>query len=414
MENLDNYIKKNTLDLEEKNKNKKNKNDSMTDTSEDNEEEELELDFSLETNLHRKLRNMNLKFEKENRIKNKILKDRGDNTNEDSIEKKIKEKNKKLLELFKDDEKLYFKGASQYVLYKQKNNLINNKLPMSPISPISSGDKKILRSMSALSPQNSRFSRNKLPTSPKYNSNWNKNNNPNNNVFSNRLKRPMSMFDLYNENNVKKKKNIYENDIIKKLDVKFQIKKQNMDKIFNDEINNSILNEFYGKLSKNEYSKVFENPFYLEKNLDILKKPKEPKDKDLENKLEYLKKVIKMKYNEGLWSEDNSNNENKKNNLINVKSIFKMRKKKKIKINLKMMMMYLLMELNTIMMILKIVQILFLQNVDIIIKKLFNKILNEILNIKQILAKIFFYKNFFFFKFILIYNFILFIIIIAN
>ena len=329
--------KKNTLNLEEKNKNKKNKNnDSMTDTSEDNEEEELELDFSLETNLHRKLRNMNIKLEKENRIKNKILKDRGDNTNEDSIEKKIKEKNKKLLELFKDDEKLYFKGASQYVLYKQKSDMIHNRLPMSPtsskspMSPISQGDKKILRSMSALSPQNSRFSRNKLPTSPKYNSNWNKHNNQFNSVFSNRLKRPMSMFDLYDKNNSKKKKNIYENDIIKKLDVKFQIKKQNMDKIFNDEINNSILNEFYGKLSKNEYSKVFENPFYLEKNLDILKKPKGPKDKDLDNKLEYLKKVIKMKYNEGFWSEDNSN-ENKNNNLINVKSIFKMRKKKEDK-----------------------------------------------------------------------------------
>ena len=319
--------KKNTLNLEEKNKNKnkKNKNDSMTDTSEDDEEEELELDFSLETNLHRKLRNMNLQLEKENRIKNKILKDRGDNTNEDSIEKKIKEKNKKLLELFKDDEKLYFKGASQYVLYKQKSDIITNKIPITP------GDKKFLRSMSALSPQNSRIFRNKLSTSPKYNSNWNKNNNQFNNVFSNRLKRPMSMLDLNIENNIKKKKNIYENDIIKKLDAKFQIKKQNMDKIFNDEINNSILNEFYGKLSKNEYSKVFENPFYLEKNLDILKKPKEPKDKYLDNKLEYLKKVIKMKYNEGLWSDDNSNNENKKNNLINVKSIFKIRKKKEDK-----------------------------------------------------------------------------------
>ena len=169
--------------------------------------------------------------------------------------------------------------------------MIHNRLPMSPmspLSPISKGDKKILSSMSALSPYNSRFSRNKLPTSQKYNSSLNKKNNQFNNVFSNRLKRPMSMFDLYNENNVNKKKNIYENDIIKKLDVKFRIKKQNMDKIFNDEINNSILNEFYGKLSKNEYSKIFENTFYLEKNLDILKKPKGPKDKDLDNKLEYL------------------------------------------------------------------------------------------------------------------------------
>ena len=312
--------KKNTLFLqEEKDKDKKNKNESMNNSSEDNEEEELELDFSLETNLHRKLRNMNLKFEKENRIKNKILKDRGANTNEDSIEKKIKEKNKKLLELFKDDEKLYFKGASQYVLNKQKSEINYNKIPLSPNNNI--------RIMSAFPFP---ISRNKGST-PNSCTNSNKkinflNNYNNKNNIPKKLKRPMSMIDLYN-NNIKKKKK-YENDIIRKLDIKYQIKKENMDKIFNDEINNSILKEFYGKLYRKEYSKAFENPFYLEKNLDILKKPKVPKDKDLDNKLDYLKDVIKMNFKEGFWSGDNSKNGINNNNLVNVKSIFKTKKKK--------------------------------------------------------------------------------------
>jgi hypothetical protein len=38
---------------------------------------------------------MNLRIEKENKIKNKILKDRGDNTNENSLDKNIKAKNKR-------------------------------------------------------------------------------------------------------------------------------------------------------------------------------------------------------------------------------------------------------------------------------------------------------------------------------
>ena len=303
--------KKNTLNLQEEKKDKKNKNDSINNSSEDNEEEELELDFSLETNLHRKLRNMNLQFEKENKIKKNMLKDRVDNTNEDSIEKKIKEKNKKLLELFKDDEKLYFKGASQYASQKQQNdiNYNYNKLPLSP-------NNNNTRTMSAFPLP---FSRNKLLTPNSYTNR--------NNINQKRLKRPMSMIDLYNKNT--KKKNIYENDIIRKLDIKYQIKKQNMDKIFNNEINNSILNDFYSKLYKKEFSKIFDNPFYLEKNLDILKKQKTPKDKDLDNKLDYLKDVIKMDFKEKFLSGDNSKNGN--NNLVNMKSIFKTKKKKENK-----------------------------------------------------------------------------------
>ena len=314
---LKQIYKKHKLYLEQnKNKNdkndKKNKpNESISESSDDNdEEEELELDFSLETNLHRKLRNMNLRIEKENKIKNKMLKDRGDNTNENSLDKKIKEKNKRLLELFKDDEKLYFKGAAQYALNKPKHNLISNKININ----------ENVRSLSAFPLKNSR----NIITSPKsFSSKLNENNNI---FFSNRLKRPMSMFDLFNEQ-INRKKNIYENDIIKKLDIKYQIKKQNMDKLFNEEINNSLLNDFYKKLSKKEeYSKVLENPFYLEKNLDILKKPQEV-DKDLDNKLEYLKKVIKMNYKEGVWSANNSKKRFGDNKKINFRRIYRKKKK---------------------------------------------------------------------------------------
>ena len=310
---------------EEQVKNKKdknnNKNESLSESSEDNvEEEELELDFSLETNLHRKLRNMNLKIEKENKIKNKMLKDRGDNTNEDSLEKKIKEKNKRLLELFKDDEKLYFKGAAQYALNKPKNNLIYNKI---------NNNEKNIRSMSAFPLTKTR---NQILSPKSYSNKLKENNNSfknNNNFFSNRLKRPMSMIDIFNQN-LNKKKNIYENDIIRKLDLKFQIKKENMDKIFNDEINNSVLNEFYKKLAKKDYSKVFEKPFYIEKNLDILKKPKQEIDENLDNKLEYLKKVIKMNFKEGFSTVDDPNN-NFENNKSTFKRIFRKRKKKEEK-----------------------------------------------------------------------------------
>ena len=320
--------KKNTLYFEEKkNKNNKNnKNDSMSESSDDYEEEELELDFSLETNLHRKLRNINLQLEKENRIKNKILKDRGDTNNEDSYEKNMKEKNKKLLELFKDDEKLYFKGASQYVLNKKKYDYKNDNT----YNKLTIDETRNMRSLSALPipklKKNASISN--FYSNLKYNklSGYKTNNQLyfHNNYLSNRTKRPMSMLPFHDE-----KKDIYKNDIIKKLDIKFQIKKQNMDKIFNNEINNSILNDFFGKLSKKEYSKLIEKPFFLDKNLDISKKPKIIKDTDLDNKLEYLKKVIKMNFNEGFWSGNTSKNEIRDNNRELKRTLRKKRKKNK-------------------------------------------------------------------------------------
>ena len=141
---LKQLYKKNPLYLEE-NKNDKSEDNNEKDESsksESSSSNDDELDYKLETNLHRKIRNINLQLEKENKKKNRLLKDRGDNNNENSLDKKIKEKNKKLLELFKDDEKLYFKGASQYIQNKNRNDLLNKK--------------EIIRSMSAMNFPNNR------------------------------------------------------------------------------------------------------------------------------------------------------------------------------------------------------------------------------------------------------------------
>ena len=81
-------------------------------------------------------------------------------------------------------------------------------------------------------------------------------------------------------------------------------------------------------MPKKEFSKNFEKPFYLEKN--VQKKPREVKDEDLDNKLEYLKKIIKMDFKEGFWSANNSKNKIELNDMGNY-SIIKKRKKKEDK-----------------------------------------------------------------------------------
>ncbi len=307
---LKQLYKKNPLYLEE---NKKDKSDSKSkdeDEDENDDDNDDELDYKLETNLHRKIRNINFQLEKEKKKKNKLLKDRGDN-NGNSLDKKIKEKNKKLLELFKDDEKLYFKGASQYVQNKNNNYLSNKNTN--------------IRSMSAMNFPNTR---NNLYSPKSYNSNINinscnsssprdKQNNITffqkiNTIYSDRKARPVSMFISFNKKKNKTINNFGRNDLIKKVDIKYQLKKKNMDKIIDKEINNSILNDFYGKLSQKEYSQVFEKPLYLEKNLDKINIGKINLDMDLDEKLNYLKKITEIKFSNNdrrFWSINNSNND---------------------------------------------------------------------------------------------------------
>jgi hypothetical protein len=335
---LKQLYKKNPLYLEEnkkdRNEDDNKKNESKSKSSSDDDE----LDYQLETNLHRKIRNINLELEKENKKKNKLLKDRGDN-NESSLDKKIKEKNKKLLELFKDDEKLYFKGASQYVQNRNQNYLLNKNT--------------IIRSMSAMN--NFPNSRNNLYSPKSYNSNINININsfnscnsssprdkPNNITFfqkintnnSNRKTRPVSMLISFNKKRNKTIDNFGRNDLIKKVDIKYQIKKRNMDKIIDKEINNSILKDFYGKLSQKEYSQVFEKPLYLEKNIDKINIGKVNIDMDLDEKLNYLKKITEIKFmNNGkrFWSINNFKNEVNSNELRKSICVPKTNKDKKEK-----------------------------------------------------------------------------------
>ena len=318
------YLEENKMDKSEDN-NKKNESKSKSSSDDD------ELDYQLETNLHRKIRNINLELEKENKKKNKLLKDRGDN-NESSLDKRIKEKNKKLLELFKDDEKLYFKGASQYV--QNKNNLFNKN--------------EIIRSMSAMNFPNNR---NNLYSPKSYNSNININSfksssprdKPNNisffkkinTIYSDRKVRPISVLISFNKKRDKTNNNFGRNDLIKKVDIKYQIKKKNMDKIIDKEINNSILNDFYGKLSQNNiYSQVFEKPLYLEKDIDKINISKINIDMNLDEKLKYLKKLteIKFKNNERrFWSVNNSKDEVNNNDMRKSICIPKANKDKKEK-----------------------------------------------------------------------------------
>ena len=73
-----------------------------------------------------------------------------------------------------------------------------------------------------------------------------------------------------------------------------------MNNIINREIEKSLLNQFYSKLDKKEYSQYFHKPFFLEKNVILVQKVKTI-DIDLDNKLKYLRNVISLN------NESNSN-----------------------------------------------------------------------------------------------------------
>lgn len=112
-----------------------------------------------------------------------------------------------------------------------------------------------------------------------------------NTIYSDRKTRPVSMLISLNKKRRNKTINNFgKNDLIKKVDIKYQIKKKNMDKIFNKEINNSILSDFYEKLSQKEYSQVFEKPLYLENNIDKINIGKINLDMDLDEKIKLFKK----------------------------------------------------------------------------------------------------------------------------
>ena len=101
------------------------------------------------------------------------------------------------------------------------------------------------------------------------------------------------------ENNKNNKfKKYLKDDSIKKLGIKYQIKKRKMDEIINKEINNSILKKFFNDLNKKQYNKIINEPYFLEKNSILLQKRTKTVEPDIENKLAYLKRLIKFETEE--------------------------------------------------------------------------------------------------------------------
>ena len=251
------------------NNNKKNSRENSVNESSSEENSDDDLDYTLEINLHRKLRNINMQLKKQKELRQKRLTDDKDG---ETLEKKnslttIKTRNQELLELFKDEAKVHFKGASQYVMNLKKNNK--------------------LRTISAFPFSNSM--------------NDIKNNNINNlkklknmkKIKFNRInedKRPMSVTDM--EENKDKIRKYFKDDSMKKLGYKYQVKKKNMDEAFKKEINNSLLNHFFSKLNQKDYNKLFNEPFFVEKSKIMFNNETKTVDDDLESKLNYLRNII--------------------------------------------------------------------------------------------------------------------------
>ena len=284
------YKQKLISSKEEQKKKDKNKDKDNEDDSSVEENKELDLDSTLEINLHRKLRNINLQLEKQKKLRNKKLNGEYDGIIvEKNLENLIKSKIKELLDLFKDDEKLYFKGASQYVMnliddknqYYNKIDIKNQKFRATSAIPFYYKENK-------LSNYNSKLSRN--VNNKKY---LKKNE-------SYKNERPISMRIINNEENNKnnKFKKYLKDDSIKKLGIKYQIKKRKMDEIINKEINNSILKKFFNDLNKKQYNKIINEPYFLEKNSILLQKRTKTVEPDIENKLAYLKRLIKFETEE--------------------------------------------------------------------------------------------------------------------
>lgn len=211
---------------------------------------------------------------KDNEIKLQSLNDDKKKEDEDisNFEKMIKLKNKILKELFKDEQKMHFKGASQYALNERyiinknnnKNNfsLIKNKL-------------KYNRTNSALNQTNYKFK------------NFQKN-------IKNRYFRPVS---FCHKKLPKKDDNISPFNDISDIAMKFgdnpnKLKKK-MNNVLKEEVNHSL---FFDYINKYKYN--FKNIKNNKDNNYILNdtiKDTENEDDNLQEKLNYLKKIIEKK-----------------------------------------------------------------------------------------------------------------------
>lgn len=262
------------------NRNKKKKNDSKSDDSisnsvdEDNKDQDL--DYNLEFNIHRKLININRQLKKQKKLRDQRLIDNttGKTLEENQLLSKLESRNKGLIELFKDDEKMHFKGASQYVMsiQKQKEIRTNSALPF--YNTVNDIKKNNINKI------------NKLSNIKKIKFKIKKEN-----------QRPMTVNNLDLDLNKERLIKYFKDDSIKKLGIKYQIQKRKMDEVIKKEIDNSILTGFYEKLNKKEYSQYFSEPFFLEKNKILLNKQIDIIDSDLDEKLNYLRKIIDLNKN---------------------------------------------------------------------------------------------------------------------
>lgn len=283
---LDIYSVKHITGIEQLKKKYKNKNIKFKDIEQFSENNDEELNFSLATNSRRTLGNIELL---NNPNKNIKLINNYSNNNINKIkknsEKLLKLKNNILKELFKNNQKIYFKGASQYAqkskikknIKKERSlNLIEYKINKTNNNKF----KKInYRSNSALKIKD-------------YKEKYEQNN------LNNKKLRPMSF--------VQKDLKKYNSSFVDMLDIsmkellsKTKDIKRNMNNMIKEQMNNSLLdeciNKYNYKTNDDILNKDLNNSIIFDKNIDFKIPLKNNQYSNLQDKLNYLKLISQSK-----------------------------------------------------------------------------------------------------------------------
>lgn len=285
LKKLDIYSVKHITGIEQLKKNYKNKN-KFKDIEQFSEYNDDELDFSLETNSRRTLRNKELLNNPNKYIKliNNYSNDNIDKIKKNS-EKLLKLKNNILKELFKHNQKIYFKGASQYA---QKSKIKKNL--------------KKERSLNLIEYKNDNTNNNKFKKI-NYRSNSAleirdyKEKGEQNNIKNKKL-RPMSFV----QKDLKKYSSSFADmlDIsMKELLSKTKDIKRNMNNMIKEEMNNSLLDECINKYNYKSnddiLNKDLNNSIIFDKNIDFKISLKNNQYSNLQDKLNYLKLISQSK-----------------------------------------------------------------------------------------------------------------------
>jgi hypothetical protein len=231
--------------------------------------EEKKLEFNANSTLYEKLKVMNTQFRKD-------IKTQYNSIHHNSKINKYNKKDKlKKFLIFQNDEKLYFKGASQFILNKYLNSY-NNK-----ILHFNSNKSKSLPN--CIRPNHS--TQLKLQT----------NNNDKSQNKSSKGNHILSLSNQKNHNNIRKinsNSDIYkieeEVDLVNgsksAIEAKYSNLNLSMNKTFHKEMGQSIYNKYYDKYTD---QKIIECPYYLHKDVD-----KKVGKEDLDDKLKYLQNLI--------------------------------------------------------------------------------------------------------------------------